>query len=133
MTIEKQLYKSFGAILLTLVALLVVDVGAILKARSANAEVTDTLESVRAAEAVRDQIMQNRLNLNNFLLSGDPRDEDKVNHGLAALSDVIKRGQSSTSNDYPSHRSHPGREHRGQLGRQFCQAPPRQAPSGGRR
>ena len=23
---------------------------------------------------------------------GDPRDEDKVNHGLAALSDVIKRG-----------------------------------------
>ena len=40
MTIEKQLYKSFGAILLTLVALLVVDIGAILKARSANAEVT---------------------------------------------------------------------------------------------
>ncbi len=100
MTIEKQLYKSFGAILLTLVALLVVDVGAILKARSANAEVTDTLEGVRAAEAVRDQIMQNRLNLNNFLLSGDPRDEDKVNHGLAALSDVIKRGQSSTSSDF---------------------------------
>ena len=100
MTIEKQLYKSFGAILLTLVALLVVDIGAILKARSANAEVTATLESVRAAEAVRDQIMQNRLNLNNFLLSGDPRDEDKVNHGLTALSDVIKRGQSSTSNDF---------------------------------
>ena len=100
MTIEKQLYKSFGAILLTLVALLVVDIGAILKARSANAEVTATLESVRAAEAVRDQIMKNRLNLNNFLLSGDPRDEDKVNHGLTALSDVIKRGQSSTSNDF---------------------------------
>ena len=76
------------------------DVGAILKARSANAEVTDTLESVRAAEAVRYQIMQNRLNLNNFLLSGDPRDEDKVNHGLAALIDVIKRGQSSTTNDF---------------------------------
>src|SRR5271165_886778 len=100
MTIGKQLYRSFGAILLTLLGLLVVDVGAILKARSANAEVTATLEGVRAAEAVRYQIMQNRLNLNNFLLSGDPRDEDKVNHGLTALSDVIKRGQSSTSNDY---------------------------------
>src|SRR5208337_3407896 len=98
--IEKQLYKSFGAILLTLVALLAVDIGAILKARSANAEVTDTLESNRAAEAVREQIMQNRLNLNNFLLSGDPRDEDKVNRGLAVLGDVIKRGQASTTNDF---------------------------------
>jgi methyl-accepting chemotaxis protein len=100
MTIGKQLYRSFGAILLTLLGLLVVDVGAILKARSANAEVTDTLKDVRAAEAVRYQIMQNRLNLNNFLLSGDPRDEDKVNHGFAELSDVIKRGQANTPNDY---------------------------------
>jgi methyl-accepting chemotaxis protein len=100
MTIGKQLYRSFGAILLTLLGLLVVDVGAILKARSANAEVTDTLKDVRAAEAVRYQIMQNRLNLNNFLLSGDPRDEDKVNHGFMDLSDVIKRGQSNTPNEY---------------------------------
>jgi len=49
MTIEKQFIQKFWAILLTLVALLVVDIGAILKARSANAEVTDTLESNRAA------------------------------------------------------------------------------------
>src|SRR6516225_7188082 len=44
--------------------------------------------------------MQNRLNLNNFLLSGDPRDEDKVNHGFSELSDLIKRGQSQTSNEF---------------------------------
>ncbi len=100
MTIGKQLYRSFGAILLTLLGLLIVDVGAILKARSANDEVTDTLKDVRAAEAVRKQIMENRLNLNNFLLSGDPRDEDKVNKGFAELSDAIKRGQSNTPNEY---------------------------------
>jgi len=100
MTIGKQLYRSFGAILLTLLGLLIVDVGAILKARSANDEVTDTLKDVRAAEAVRKQIMENRLNLNNFLLSGDPRDEDKVNHGFSELSDVIKRGQANTPNEY---------------------------------
>src|SRR5208283_1920580 len=99
MTIGKQLYRSFGAILLTLLCLLIVDVGAILKARSANAEVTDTLKDFRATEAVRYQIMQNRLNLNNFLLSGDPRDEDKVNHGFMDLSDVIKRGQAGTPNE----------------------------------
>ena len=56
MTIGKQLYRSFGAILLTLLCLLIVDVGAILKARSANAEVTDTLKDFRATEAVRYQI-----------------------------------------------------------------------------
>ncbi len=100
MTIGKQLYRSFGAILLTLLGLLIVDVGAILKARSANDEVNDTLKDVRAAEAVRKQIMENRLSLNNFLLSGDPRDEDKVNRGFAELSDAIKRGQSNTPNEY---------------------------------
>ncbi len=43
--------------------------------------------------------MLNRNNLNNFLLSGDPRDEDKVNHGLTDVADLIKRGESQTSSD----------------------------------
>ena len=81
MTIEKQLYKSFGTILASLLGLLIVDMGAIHKAHAASSEDANTLTSVRTIEAVRYQIMLNRNNLNNFLLSGDPRDEDKVNHG----------------------------------------------------
>jgi methyl-accepting chemotaxis protein len=100
MTIGKQLYRSFGTILLMLVALLLVDVGSIWKARSASDEAKNTLESVRTIEAVRYQIMQNRLNLNNFLLSGDPRDEDKVNKGFNDLADTVKRGQSQTTNEF---------------------------------
>ena len=73
MTIGKQLYKGFGVLLAILAVLLVVDLAALWKARSASNEAAATLESVRTAEAVRFQIMQNRLNLNNFLLSGDPR------------------------------------------------------------
>jgi methyl-accepting chemotaxis protein len=99
MTIGKQLYRGFGVILAMLAILLVVDLAAMWKARSASNEAAATLGSVRTAEAVRYQIMQNRLNLNNFLLSGDPRDEDKVNHGFTELTDLIKRGQSETSND----------------------------------
>jgi methyl-accepting chemotaxis protein len=99
MTIGKQLYRGFGVILAMLAVLLVVDLAAMWKARSASNEAAATLGSVRTAEAVRYQIMQNRLNLNNFLLSGDPRDEDKVNHGFTELTDLIKRGQSETSND----------------------------------
>src|SRR5215472_2957959 len=100
MTIGKQLYKSFGTIILALLFLLIVDIGSIWKARSAGIDVANTLESVRTTEAVRYQIMQNRLNLNNFLLSGDPRDEDKVNKGFTELTDIIKSGQSQTSNDF---------------------------------
>ena len=100
MTIGKQLYRGFGVILVMLAILLVVDLAALWKAKSASNEAAATLESVRTAEAVRYQIMQNRLNLNNFLLSGDPRDEDKVNKGFTELSDLIKRGQSQTSNDF---------------------------------
>src|SRR6516164_6968556 len=100
MTIGKQWYRGFGVILAVLAILLVVDLAALWKAKSASNEAAATLESVRTAEAVRYQIMQNRLNLNNFLLSGDPRDEDKVNHGFTELSDQLKRGQTQTANDY---------------------------------
>ena len=100
MTIGKQLYRGFGVILAMLAVLLVADLAALWKAKSASNEAAATLDSVRTAEAVRYQIMQNRLNLNNFLLSGDPRDEDKVNRGFTELSDLVKRGQSQTSNDY---------------------------------
>src|SRR5215469_4692526 len=99
MTIGKQLYRGFGVILVMLAILLVVDLAALWKAKSASNEAAATLESVRTAEAVRYQIMQNRLNLNNFLLSGDPRDEDKVNKGFTELSDLIKRGEAQAGSD----------------------------------
>ncbi|MGB9433480.1 MAG: hypothetical protein WBQ89_14650, partial [Candidatus Acidiferrum sp.] len=99
MTIGRQLYRGFGVVLAILALLLFVDLGALWKARSASNEAAATLESVRMAENVRYQIMQNRLNLNNFLLSGDPRDEDKVNRGFIDLSDLVKRGESQANND----------------------------------
>ena len=99
MTIGRQLYQGFGIVLLILALLLFVDLGALWKARSASNEAAATLESVRLTENVRYQIMKNRLNLNNFLLSGDPRDEDRVNRGMNDLSDLIKRGQAQTTND----------------------------------
>jgi methyl-accepting chemotaxis protein len=43
--------------------------------------------------------MLNRLNLNNFLLSGDPRDEEKVNKGMTDLTDGLKRGEAQAGSD----------------------------------
>jgi methyl-accepting chemotaxis protein len=67
--------------------------------RSASNAAANTVEAVRTTESVRYQIMQNRLNLNNFLLSGDPRDEDKVNRGFSDLSEIIKKGEAQNGND----------------------------------
>lgn len=97
MKIGKKLYVGFGSVLVILVLLLVVNLFAGLRERSARLDASNALESVRTIEAVRYQIMLNRLNLNNYLLSGDPRDEERVNKGLADISEAIKRGQSQAS------------------------------------
>src|ERR1700720_3491379 len=99
MTIGKKLYAGFGSILVILVALFIVNIVAGLKEQTARSDASSALQSVRTVEAVRYQIMLNRNNLNNFLLSGDPRDEDKVNHGLVDINDLIKRGESQAGSE----------------------------------
>jgi methyl-accepting chemotaxis protein len=100
MTIKQQLYRSFGAILLILLILLFVDIGSLWKASSASTEASNALDSKTTIELVRSKIMENRLNLNNFLLSGDPRDEDKVNKGFTELADIMKQGEAKTTNEF---------------------------------
>ncbi len=99
MTIGKKLYVGFGSILSILVALFVVNLIAGFKESSARKDASTALESVRAIESVRYQIMLNRLNLNNFLLSGDPRDEEKVTRGLQDVTETMKRGESQAGSD----------------------------------
>src|SRR5215471_7926479 len=93
MTIGKKLYLGFGAILAILLVLFLVNTFAGLRNRSARNDATIAFDSTRTIGAVRNQIMQNRLNMNNFLLSGDPRDEEKVNKGLTDIIELIKRGE----------------------------------------
>jgi methyl-accepting chemotaxis protein len=99
MTIGKKLYVGFGSILSILVALFIVNLIAGVKESSARKEASTALESVRAIESVRYQIMLNRLNLNNFLLSGDPRDEEKVTRGLQEIGEIMKRGEAQAGSD----------------------------------
>jgi methyl-accepting chemotaxis protein len=99
MKIGKKLYVGFGAVLAVLVLLFVVNIFAGLRERSARLDASAALESVRTIESVRYQIMLNRLNLNNYLLSGDPRDEEKVNKGLLDIADALKRGEAQGVSD----------------------------------
>src|SRR5215467_11624702 len=99
MTIGKKLYAGFGLILAILGVLFVVNIITGLMEKSARTSASMALDSKTTIEFVRYQIMLNRLNMNNFLLSGDPRDEEKVNKGLTDMADLIKRGEAQSSND----------------------------------
>jgi len=99
MTIGKKLYAGFGLILAILGVLFVVNIITGLVESSARNNFKVALDSKSTVESVRNQIMVNRLNMNNFLLSGDPRDEEKVNKGLTDMADLIKRGEAQASND----------------------------------
>ena len=99
MTIGKKLYAGFGLILVILAMLFLVNIFTGVLEKSARTSAGMALDSVRTVESVRYQIMMNRLNMNNFLLSGDPRDEDKVNKGLGDMADLIKRGEAQATNE----------------------------------
>src|SRR5215468_10441769 len=99
MTIGKKLYAGFGLILAVIAVLFVVNIITGFMEKSARSNASTAVDSVSTVESVRKQIMENRLYMNNFLLSGDPRDEEKVNKGLTDISDLIKRGEAQATND----------------------------------
>jgi methyl-accepting chemotaxis protein len=99
MSIGKKLYAGFGLVLAILVGLFLVNTFAALRGRASRADSAASLKGVQTIETVRLQIMLNRLNLDNFLLSGDPRDEEKVNKGMTDLNDALKQDQAQLSTD----------------------------------
>jgi len=99
MSIGKKLYAGFGMVLAILVGLFLVNTFAALRGRASRADSEASLKGVQTIETVRLQIMLNRLNLDNFLLSGDPRDEEKVNKGIGELNDTLKQGEAQFSAD----------------------------------
>jgi len=99
MTIAKRLYAGFGVILGILIILFIVNTLAVMRASSTRDDATAALQSVRDFEAVRHAMMSNRLNLDNYLLSGDPREEDKVQKGILELSETIKKGESRATTE----------------------------------
>jgi len=92
MTIGKKLYVNFGIILTMVVVLFLVNWSAVRREHAAK-ELADT------TNAVRFQMMQNRLYLSNYLLSGDTREVDRMNEGLRTLSEKLEAGKNKTSSD----------------------------------
>ena len=96
MRIGKKLYYGFGAILAIVLLLFVVNLSALLRERSMLASSRTALETKSSLEAVRFQMMQNRLSLRNYLLSGDTRDAERYQTGYEDLTTIIKDARART-------------------------------------
>jgi len=97
MTIGRKLYFGFGAILAIMLVLFVINVITVRREYSAQDTVKATLMVKQAIDDARSQMMQDRLYLSNYLLSGDLRDEDKTNKGVADLIALLRRQISKSS------------------------------------
>jgi len=90
MTISKKLYANFGAILALVLVLFIANITAVQREHAARAATARAIQRAQEAEAARFQMMQNRLYLRNYLLSGDSRELDKTNDGMARLQEGLK-------------------------------------------
>ncbi|HKV04956.1 MAG TPA: methyl-accepting chemotaxis protein [Candidatus Acidoferrales bacterium] len=93
MTIGKKLYYGFGAVLAIMAFLLVINIFTVARQYSTRTAVAATMADVQTIESVRYKMIENRLSLGNYLLSGDLRDEEKTNKGVADLQELLKQAE----------------------------------------
>jgi len=99
MNIGKKLYLSFGGILGTVVLLAAVILFAVWREHDTKAAAQRSMDMTQATSMVRFEMMQNRLHLQNYLLSGDTRDVEKMNEGVRRLAAALQRAQGLANND----------------------------------
>ncbi|HZE26937.1 MAG TPA: methyl-accepting chemotaxis protein [Terriglobales bacterium] len=93
MTLGKKLYLSFGGVLLGVVFLFVVNWMAVRREHDAKKAAASSLGLAEATDTVKFQMMQNRLYLSNYLLSGDTREVDRMNEGIRSLTEKLEKTQ----------------------------------------
>src|SRR5579863_810783 len=99
MTIGKKLYMNFGAVLAMVVVLFLVNLVAVQREHSAKSAASQALQMAAVTDNIRFQMMQNRLYLSNYLLSGDTRETDRLNEGIRLLQDRLQAGQNLATSD----------------------------------
>ena len=99
MTIGKKLYISFGAVLAMVLVLFLVNYLAVQREHSAKAAASQALERAESTDKIRSQLMQNRLFLSSYLLSGDTRMVDRMREGILSLDQELRTANSLSDSD----------------------------------
>jgi methyl-accepting chemotaxis protein len=99
MTIGKKLYMNFGAVLAMVVVLFLVNMVAVQREHAAKAAAAGSLAMAEATDSVRFQMMQNRLFLGNYLLSGDNREVEKMWDGTNRLEELLRDAKQKANSE----------------------------------
>src|SRR5271155_2789067 len=93
MNIGKKLYVSFGIILALVLVLLAINLYGVHREHETKAAAQRSIDMAEATSSVRFEMMQNRLHLQSYLLSGDTRDVEKMNDGERKLADALRHAE----------------------------------------
>ena len=99
MTISKRLHYGFGFVLGILALLVCFTFVALLKQRGTKEELKLSLDDAKATESIRFQIMQNRVNLDSYLLSGDGRELEKLKDGMSKIGELTREAASKSESE----------------------------------
>src|SRR5579863_6778698 len=99
MTIGKKLYLNFGAVLAMVVVLFLINLIVVQREHSAKAAASQALQMAATTDKIRFQMMQNRLSLSNYLLSGDTREVERLNDGMRVLEEKLQAGENLTTSE----------------------------------
>jgi methyl-accepting chemotaxis protein len=99
MSIGKKLYANFGTVLAMVVVLFLVTWFAVQREHTAKASAAQALQMSETTDNIRFQMMQNRLYLSNYLLSGDSREMERMNDGVRRLNGYLENGQKLAATD----------------------------------
>jgi methyl-accepting chemotaxis protein len=99
MTIGRKLYRNFGFVLLMVVVLFLVNLVAMYRERSAKAAASQAMKMAETTDGIRFQMMENRLYLGNYLLSGDSREVDRMNEGVRLLAEALQSSEKLSTSE----------------------------------
>src|SRR5450432_2786122 len=99
MSISKKLYMNFGAVLALVIVLFIVNLIAVEREQSAKTAASQALEMQENTNKIGSQMMQNRLYLSNYLLSGDSREVDHMTDGIRELNESLQIAQKTAISD----------------------------------
>jgi len=99
MKISKKLFYLNLGLILTLVLLCAVNVIAVQREHAARAASAKAAQAAKSGEEVRYQLMQNRLHLSNYLLSGDGRELQAVEDGVVKLQNELRAAEENSLNE----------------------------------
>ena len=99
MTISKKLYLGFGSIVVILVLLFITNTSVVFKERSASTQASVALESVQSLGAVQLKMMEVRLYLQDYLLTGDERQRERMTKEAGGLVDLLGKGRARAQAD----------------------------------